>query len=115
MRVMDGEEFLAVRAQDDTLRRIRVLVHSSERSHRFDGPRSAAIFASLRTMTSCWRLSRDHSRVKTSRGALAGEVDKTQRRRSRSWACPDRVDTSDMRENGVHGSTEATEVHERVQ
>jgi len=30
MPVMDGEEFLAVRAQDDTLRRIRVLVHSSE-------------------------------------------------------------------------------------
>ncbi len=30
MPVMDGEEFLAVRARDDTLRRIPVLVHSSE-------------------------------------------------------------------------------------
>ncbi len=30
MPVMDGPEFLAARAQDDTLRRIPVLVHSSE-------------------------------------------------------------------------------------
>jgi len=30
MPVMDGEEFLAVRAQDEMLRKIPVLVHSSE-------------------------------------------------------------------------------------
>ena len=30
MPVMDGQEFLAARAQDDTLRRIPVIVHSSE-------------------------------------------------------------------------------------
>jgi hypothetical protein len=27
------------------------------------------------------------------------------------WACPDFVDTSDMREDGVHGEEEAEKVH----